>query len=197
LTTIVSVNPIRIYFNVDERSMQRYAKNIGARGGSLTDLLAKLKDQQATFHFALDGETDFSHEGTLRFGDNRVDPTTGTVQVYGIVPNDKGSFVPGSRVRVRLTIGKPYMSSLVPDTAILSDQNKRFVLVVDDKNMVQRRNVTLGTITDDGMRAIQSADKLSEGENVAQWQVIVDNLQRARINYPVEIATSGTAVAVR
>ncbi len=197
LTTIVSVDPIRIYFNVDERSMQRYAKGVGARGGSLVDLLAKLKDQKATFNFALDGETGFSHEGTLQFGDNRVDPSTGTVQIYGIVPNDKGMFVPGSRVRVRLTIGKPYKASLVPDTAILSDQDKRYVFVVDDKNIVRRRNVTLGAITDDGMRAITPADKLAEGDDPAQWKVIVDNLQRARLNYPVEIAASSTTVATK
>ena len=72
----------------------------------------------------------------------------------------KESFVPGSRVRVRLTIGKPYMASLVPDTAIQSDQDKRFVLIVDDKKIVCRRNVTLGAITDDGMRAIVPADKV-------------------------------------
>lgn len=195
LTTIVSVDPIRIYFNVDERSMQRYAKSVGARGGSLVDLLANLKDQKAKFMFALDGETDFTHEGTLRFGDNRVDPSTGTVQVYGIVPNDKGMFVPGSRVRVRLTIGNPYQASLVPDTAILSDQDKRYVLIVDKENVVRRRNVTLGAVTDDGLRVIQPADTLSEGETVAQWQVIVDNLQRARLNYPVEISSPSAAVA--
>ncbi|HVT29218.1 MAG TPA: efflux RND transporter periplasmic adaptor subunit, partial [Lacipirellulaceae bacterium] len=104
LTTIVSVDPIRIYFNVDERSLLRYAKGVGAQGGNLTDLLANLKDQHANFKFEMDGESGFTHEGTLRFGDNRVDPTTGTIQVYGDVPNDKRMFVPGSRVRVRLTI---------------------------------------------------------------------------------------------
>jgi RND family efflux transporter MFP subunit len=190
LTTIVSVDPVRIIFNVDERSMQRYAKSIGASGGNLTDLLAKLKDQETKFYFALDGETGFEHEGTLRFGDNRVDPQTGTIQVYGTVSNPNGMFVPGSRVRVRLTIGKPYTAMLVPDTAILSDQNKRFVLIVDDKNTVRRRNVALGAITDDGMRAIQPADALAEGENIAEWKVIVDNLQRARINYPVDATMS-------
>jgi RND family efflux transporter MFP subunit len=197
LTTIVSVNPVRIYFNIDERSLQRYAKSIGARGGSLTDLLAHLKEQKAKFSFALDGETGFTHEGELRFGDNRVDPSTGTVQAYGIVPNDKGEFVPGSRVRVRLTIGKPYKASLVPDTAVLSDLDKRFVLIVDDKKTVRRRNVTLGAITDDGMRAITAADKATEGDDIAKWEVIVDNLQRARLNYPVEISTPGTSVAQR
>ncbi|HEY2761689.1 MAG TPA: efflux RND transporter periplasmic adaptor subunit, partial [Pirellulales bacterium] len=194
LTTIVSLDPIRIYFNVDERSIQRYAKGIGARGGSLANLLANLKDQQAKFKFALDGETEFIHEGTLRFGDNRVDPSTGTVQVYGVAPNDKGMFVPGSRVRVRLTIGNPNQALLVPDTAILSDQDKRYVLVVDEKNTVRRRNVILGALTDDGMREIRAADKSAEGDDPAQWQVIVDNLQRARLNYPVEVV-SGTGKA--
>jgi RND family efflux transporter MFP subunit len=197
LTTIVSVNPIRIYFNVDERSMQRYAKGIGLAGGSLVDLLANMKDREAKFSFALDGETGFTHQGMLRFGDNRVDASTGTIQLYGIVSNDEGMFVPGSRVRVRLTIGKPYMATLVPDTAILADQSKRYVLIVDAKNMVCRRDVTLGAIADDGMRMIQSAEKLPEGETLAQWQVIVDNLQRARLNYPVEIVASEAAVATK
>jgi multidrug efflux system membrane fusion protein len=197
LTTIVSVDPIRIYFNVDERSMQRYAKSIGAEGGNLSDLLANMKDREAKFAFALDGETGFTHEGTLRFGDNRVDPSTGTIQVYGTVPNAGGMFVPGSRVRVRLTIGKPYTAMLVPDTAILSDQDKRYVLIVDDAKTVRRRNVSLGAITDDGMRAIVPADAPADGESVAQWQVIVDNLQRARLNYPVDAQMAETAVAAR
>jgi RND family efflux transporter MFP subunit len=195
LTTIVSVDPVRIYFNVDERSLQRYAKSVGAAGDNLSDLLANMKDRQSSFTFALDGDTGFQHEGTLRFGDNRVDPSTGTMQVYGLIANKDGMFVPGSRVRVRLTIGKPYTAMLVPDTSILADQDKRYVLIVDGEKTVQRRNVTLGAVTDEGMRAIQPADKLAEGENVAQWQVIVDNLQRARLNYPVEAEMPTAVVA--
>lgn len=197
LTTIVSVDPIRIYFNIDERSLQRYAKSVGAAGGSLSDLLANMNDRKAVFQFALDGETGFTHDAELRFGDNRVDPTTGTMQLYGTVPNANGMFVPGSRVRVRLTIGKPYSALLVPDTAILSDQDKRFVLIVDHEKIVRRRNVSLGAVTDDGMRAIVPADKLAEGESAADWQVIVDNLQRARLNYPVEVTAPDSTVAGR
>jgi RND family efflux transporter MFP subunit len=195
LTTIVSVDPIRVFFNVDERSMQRYAKSVGAAGGSLSDLLANMKDREATFAFALDGETSFNHEGKLRFGDNRVDSSTGTMQVYGQLANANGMFVPGSRVRVRLTIGRPYAAALVPDAAILADQDKRYVLIVDDEKNVRRRNVTLGMLADDGMRAIQPADKLPEGEVVGEWRVIVDNLQRARLNYPVEAELAATTVA--
>jgi RND family efflux transporter MFP subunit len=197
LTTIVSVDPVRVYFNVDERSLLRYAKSVGAEGGNLTDLLANMKDRQTAFKFALDGETGFTHEGTLRFGDNRVDTSTGTMQVYGLVPNGDGMFVPGSRVRVRLTIGQPYTAVLVPDTAILSDQDKRYVLIVDNEKTVRRRNVTLGAITDEGLRAIQPADKLADSEDVAQWRVIVDNLQRARLNYPVDAQEPQTSIASR
>jgi RND family efflux transporter MFP subunit len=197
LTTIVSVDPIRVYFNIDERSMLRYAQSVGAAGGNFTELLANLKDRKAKFTFSRDGETDFANEGELRFGDNRVDPSTGTIQLYGHVPNADGKFISGSRVRVRLTIGQPYAATLVPDTAILADQNRRYVLIVDDKKTVRRRDVTLGAIEDDGMRAIVPATKLPDGENVNQWQVIVDNLQRARLNGPVEAEMPGTAVALR
>jgi RND family efflux transporter MFP subunit len=195
LTTIVSVDPIQVNFNVDERSMQRYANSVGARGENLSDLLANMKDRKTKFTFALDGETGFEHEGELRFGDNRVDTATGTMQVYGVLPNPNGMFVPGSRVRVRLTIGKPYTAMLVPDTAILADQDKRYVLIVDDEKTVRRRNVILGAITDEGMRAIKPADKLADGESIADWQVIVDNLQRARLNYPVDAQKSSITVA--
>jgi multidrug efflux system membrane fusion protein len=168
---------------------------MGARGENVSDLLANLKDQKATFAFALDGETGFEHKGTLRFGDNRVDSSTGTIQVYGIVPNSGGMFLPGARARVRLTIGKPYTAMLVPDTAILADQDKRYVLIVDDEKTVRRRNVILGAITDEGMRAIRPADTLAEDENIADWEVIVDNLQRARLNYPVDAQKSAMNVA--
>jgi RND family efflux transporter MFP subunit len=186
LTTIVAFDPIRVYFNIDERSLLRYAKNRGVPGKSLTELLAGLKDTKATFTFALDGEKEFTHEGTLAFGDNRIDRGTGTIQLYGTADNKDGEYLPGSRVRVRLPVGKPYPALLVPETAILADQDKRYVLIVDDHNTVLRRNATLGALTDDGMRAIEPADKPAEGEEPGDWQVIVDNLQRARLNYPVD-----------
>jgi multidrug efflux pump subunit AcrA (membrane-fusion protein) len=113
------------------------------------------------------------------------------------VDNKDGKFSPGSRIRVRLTIGQPYGATLVPDTAILSDQDKRYVLIVDGEKKARRRNVTLGMSTDDGLRAIQPADKLPEGETVAKWSVIVDNLQRARLNEPVEADMAATSLAAQ
>jgi RND family efflux transporter MFP subunit len=186
LTTIVSIDPIRVYFNVDERSLLRYSKNLGVQGKNLTDVLTNMKSTKHPFTFARDGETEFTHRGTLTFGDNRIDPTTGTLQIYGTIENKDGQLVPGARVRVRLPIGKPYPALLVPETAILTDQNERYVLIADAKNVIRRRNVTLGRLTDDRMRAIKPADKLPQGEEPEKWWVAVDNLQRARLNYPID-----------
>jgi multidrug efflux system membrane fusion protein len=85
-----------------------------------------------------------------------------------------------------LPVGQPYAALLVPETAILADQDKRYILIADAENNVRRRNVTLGTLSDDGMRAIQPADSLESGEKPEEWWVLVDNLQRARINYPID-----------
>jgi multidrug efflux system membrane fusion protein len=190
LTKIVAIDPIRVVFIIDERSLYRFAQSRGVEGKGLDDLLAKLKDVQAPFEFGLDSEKGFPHKGTLAFGDNRIDPDTGTLHFYGLVENKDGAFLPGSRVRVRLTVGKPYQALLVPETCILADQNKRYVLIAvekDGKTIAERRNVTLGALSDDARRAIQPADPLAEGENPADWRVITDNLQRVRINYPVEL----------
>jgi RND family efflux transporter MFP subunit len=195
LTTIVASDPIRVYFNVDERSLQRYARSRNAAGKNLTELLAALKDARVDFTFALEGERDFNHTGRLAFSDNRIDPGTGTIQLYGTVPNKDGFFVPGARVRVRLPTGKPSRALLVPETAILADQDKRYILVADDKNVVRRRNVRLGMLTDDGLRVVEPADKPAEGEEPENWWVIVDNLQRARLNYPIDPQKPGRAVA--
>jgi RND family efflux transporter MFP subunit len=189
LTTIVAIDPVRVVFNIDERSLYRFAQSRGVTGKGLDDLLAKLKDVQVPFEFGLDSETGFPHKGTLAFGDNRIDPDTGTLQFYGLVDNKDGAFLPGSRVRVRLNIGKPYQALLVPETCILADQDKRYVLVAvekDGKETAERRNVTLGVLNDDARRAVQPSDPPAEGENPADWWVITDNLQRVRINYPVE-----------
>jgi RND family efflux transporter MFP subunit len=196
LTTIVSIDPIRVYFNVDERSLQHYAKTQGLdEGKPFTQLLAELKETKAPFTFALDGETGFTHKGTITFGDNRIDPATGTLQLYGTAAGKGERFVPGARVRVRIPIGQPYEAMLVPETAILADQDQRYVLIVDEQNNARRRNINLGVLTNDSMRAFQPADRLEAGEKVADWWVIVDNLQRVRINYPVDPQKPGAPPA--
>jgi multidrug efflux system membrane fusion protein len=183
LTTITSVDPILAYFNVDERSLQFYAKEAGAQGKNVTELLAALRDAKTEFSFALEGDTEYKHHGQLAFSDNKIDSATGAIQLYGTVENKKGFFVPGSRVRIRLPVGKAYQALLVPDTAVLTDQDKKYLLVVDDKKIVQRRDVVPGRLLDDGMRVLVGGLK-DAGVTVSDW-VIVEGIQRARINYPV------------
>ena len=89
-----------------------------------------------------------------------MDQQTGQIQLRGVVENPQKLFVSGSRVRVRVPVSKPYSAVLVPDTAILSDQSERYVLVVEDKNdekNVVSRDVTPDRLLDDGMRVIRPA----------------------------------------
>jgi RND family efflux transporter MFP subunit len=192
LTTIVAIDPMRAYFNVDERSLIGYAKQLGAQGKNVTELLGALKDAKTDFTFALETDTEYKHKGHLAFGDNRIDPGTGTILLYGTVDNKDGFYLPGARVRIRLPVGKAYETLLVPDTAVLTDQDKKYLLTVDDKKIVQRRDVNLGRLLDDGMRILLPGAK-GTGVTTSDW-VIVEGLQRARINYPVN-PVEQTAVA--
>lgn len=182
LTTIVALDPVHVYFSVDERMVQR---TMAARRRATSDAPGALREQKITFRFGLDSDEGYPHEGTLDFADNQIDPETGTIELRGVVDNKQGAFVPGSRVRVRVPIGEPYKAVLVPDSAILSDQDKRYLLVVGDDNLVARHNVALGRLLDDGMRVILPAsgddNRLSTDD-----RIIVLGLQRARINYAVD-----------
>jgi multidrug efflux system membrane fusion protein len=180
LATIVTMDPIHVYFSVDERALQRYQKTQPATSPSGT-----LRERKMPFQFGLETDNGYPHAGVMDFADNRVDATTGTIMVRGVVDNPEGRFLPGSRVRVRLPIGEQHPSLLIPDTAILSDQDRKYVLLVDDKNVVHRRDVSLGKLLDDGMRVILPGSTANPG--IAPSDTIVtQGLQAARINYPVE-----------
>jgi multidrug efflux pump subunit AcrA (membrane-fusion protein) len=121
----------------------------------------------------------------LDFADNRVDSETGTIQLRGVAENKLRLLVPGSRVQVRIPVSNPKMETLVPDTAILSDQDKRYVLIVDDKQVVSRRDIELGRLLDDGMRVVLPVKEGQPALRPDEW-IIVEGLQRARIDYPVQ-----------
>lgn len=189
LTTIVSVDPMQVYFDVDERALQRYMasrRKARAKDDAGQPKVVTVKEQKMPFFFGLETETGYPHEAVMDFAENKVDPTTGTIQLRGEVPNPDGLFIAGSRVRIRVPVSSPYQATLVPDTAVLTDQEKRYLLLVDpqNKNTVVRQDVQLGRLLDDGMRVI-----LGDAVN-AQDLVIVLGLQRARVNYPVEPVTA-------
>ena len=185
LATIYTIDPVEIYFAVDERSLQRYQKAYPTTQPNSTGV----RGRKLPFMFELETETGYPHNGTIDFANNRVDATTGTIQVRGVMPNPDGKFIPGSRVRVRLPMGGAKPSLVIPDTAILADQDKRYVLVVGEKNVVQRRDVNLGKLLDDGMRVVTSGV-------TADDRLVTLGLQSARINYPVEPVMPATQPAV-
>lgn len=175
LTTITSVDPIYVYFDVDERAILRYRQlyRKGDQGAEST-----VKELKIPVHLALEGESGYPHKGVIDFTDNRVNPSTGTIQVRGVLPNDKRILDAGMRARVRVPIGDPHKAVLITERAIGTDQGLRFVYVVNDQNVVERRDVTLDRLSD-GLQAIR------EGVKPEDW-VVVNGIQRVRDGAKVE-----------
>lgn len=176
LTTINTVDPIKVQFYMDEPSVQQQKKNAlkKAKNGQVPPL----REVKIPFKFALDTDAGFTREGTIDFADNQTDPTTGKVLVRGETPNKDGLLLPGDHVRVKVPVSDPYQALLVPDTAVGTDQDRKYLLVLDDKNVVQRRDVRLGKLADGGLRLVETNLKPSD-------RVILEGLQRARVGYPV------------
>ena len=171
LTTIVSLDPIYIYFDMDEAT---YLKNNrlyfeGKRPSS--------RETPNLVQVTLSGETKPSHEGKMDFLDNRLDLSTGTLRSRAVIPNKDLSILPGQFGRVRLIGSAPYEALLLPDTAIATDQSRKIVFVVKDDDTVEAKPVVLGPL-DEGLRVIREGLK-------AEDRVIVDGLQRARVGAKV------------
>ena len=176
LATIVAVDPVYVDFNVDERAIQRYQK---VEAGQ-PDKQKSLRERETKFTFGLDTEKGFPHEGKLVFVDIKYTEGTGTIPVRGVAENKSGLLIPGSRIRVRLPVSGTYSATLVPDTAVNTDQKQKYLLVVGDDKIVKRLNVELGRLLDDGMRVILTPKLKSDA-----W-IITEGMERARLNYPVE-----------
>lgn len=170
LTTIVSVDPMYVYFNVDEQALLRYKAEITKKGLQLK--FTHIKELKLPVTVALTSEAGFTHQGLLDFVDNQVNTSTGSIRARAEMPNKDRTFVPGLFVRVRLPFGDVHKEFVVPDRAISTDQNLRYLLVVNDKNEVERRDVTLGSLSK-GERVIKTGLKAGE------W-VIVNGMQRAK-----------------
>jgi RND family efflux transporter MFP subunit len=172
LTTLVKVDPIQVYFDVNERSIQELRKQaIGRRAGGPEP--KTMRELNIAFQFGLASEEGFPHSGVLDFIDNRVDPATGTITVRGEVKNPQRLFKPGFFARVRVSATDAYRAVLVSERAIGTQQGQKYVLVVDDKNTVAFRPVTLGALQADGIRVVRSGLRADE-------KVIINGIQRAR-----------------
>ena len=172
LATIVSQDPIHFEFTFDEASYLRYERmakegaDVASRGPGVNVSL-KLID-----------EKDFSHVGRMDFVDNAIDRSTGTIRGRALFKNPNAVFTPGMFARVRVPASPPYQALLVPDTALGTEQARRFVLVGGADNMVAIKYVTVGDLVDGGLRVIK------EGLS-ADDRVIVDGLMRARAGIKV------------
>jgi RND family efflux transporter MFP subunit len=178
LTTINSVDPMYVYFDVPERALLRYRKDFrkgkADEGGTPTSI----KELKIPVEVALEGEEGYPHKGMLDFADNRVNPSTGTIEVRGVLPNDKGLLDAGMRARVRIPVSEPHKSLMITERAIGTDQGLKFVYIVTDEKVVERRDVKLGRLHD-GLQVIR------EGVNPEDW-VIVNGIQRVRDGAKVE-----------
>ena len=171
LTSIVSLDPIHVYFDMDESI---YIKNSrlwfeGKRPSS--------RDTANPVQVILSGETKPSHEGAVDFLDNRLDVGTGTLRGRALVQNQDLSILPGQFARVRVLGSAPYEALLLPDTAIATDQSRKIVFVVNADNVAEARPVVLGPL-DDGLRVVREGLKPDD-------RVVVDGLQRVRVGAKV------------
>ena len=176
LTTINSVDPIKVQFNANEQAVQRARRS--ALNKTKEGKMPAIKDAKVPFKFALDTDKGFVHEGILDFADNQTDQKTGTILIRGEADNKDALLLPGDHVRVRVPISDPYQAVLVPDTAVNTDQDEKYLLVLDDKDVVVRRNVRLGKLADNGLRVVETNLQPSD-------RVIIEGTQRARIGHPV------------
>jgi RND family efflux transporter MFP subunit len=166
LTTIVSLQPMYAYFDVDERSMLRYQQL--ARASNQTKARGRVP-----VSLTLANETIEPQQGVLDFVDNRVDPTTGTIRTRGVFRNTNRLLTPGLFVRVRIPGSDTYQALLVSDRAISTDQGQKHVWVVNEQNVVEYRQVSVGALQNDGLRVVNTGVKSGE------W-IVVNGLQRVR-----------------
>ncbi len=160
LTTLVSVSRMYASFDVDEQTFLKYVNPSRTNG---TDVPVQL---------GLANEDGYSREGQVQYVDNRLDTASGTIRVRAVFDNRDGSLVPGLYARVRLGGGAPREAVLVDEKAIGTDQNKRYVLVLDDQNHAAYREVTLGANVGP-LRVVEKG--LEAGE-----RIVVNGLQRVR-----------------
>jgi multidrug efflux system membrane fusion protein len=172
LTTLVSMDPLYVYFEAPESDYLEYQRLIRDEN------VGSAEQSGVLIEVGLAIDTGFPHRGLINYRDNRVDRSTGTILIRGRLPNLQRILSPGLYARVRVPFGKPKERLLVPEAALASDQRGRYLLVVKPDNTVDYRPVTTGVAVD-GLIVIE------KGLNHDDW-VIVNGLQKARPGAAVE-----------
>jgi RND family efflux transporter MFP subunit len=178
LTKIVQEQPMHVYFDVDERSLLRYMR---MRKATADTAPGSLRESGIDCTVQLADEKDFTHQGKLDFVESEINTGTGTVRLRGVFTNEHHELASGLFVRVRIPVSKPYAALLIPERALATDQNIKFVYVVGDDSAATRRAVELGAQRGE-MRIVTTGLKAGE-------RVIVKGLQRVRPGQKVEADT--------
>jgi RND family efflux transporter MFP subunit len=170
LGVLVSYDPIYVTFDMDELSIQHYMIRARQTGGR--DTSQPIREAKIPIRAQLATDEGFPHEGVIDFADVRMTPGAGTVLVRGVFSNANGLLAPGFFARVQIRAGPPGQRQLVPERAIVRDQDRRFVYVVKDDGTIEARSVELGPRVGEWravLKGVESGDK-----------VVVDGVQRAR-----------------
>jgi multidrug efflux system membrane fusion protein len=187
LTTIVSVDPVYVYADMDENSLLKF--NALAREKKLESN----GDGRIPVELQLADEEDFSHRGYIESFDNRLNSDTGSILLRAVFPNGDGRIVPGLFARIRVPLSDRHPALLVEERAIGTDQAQKFVLTLTSTNTVAYRQVQLGPSVE-GLRIVRSGLQPSE-------KIVVNGLQRVRPGMPVtpqaEVAEAGEHLARR
>ena len=157
LSTLVSMDPVHVVFEGDERAYLRYQDM--AREGERESS----RDVANPVEVALANEPTFAHQGHMDFVDNAINPATGTIRGRAVLPNPDGVFTPGLFARVRLMGAKPRPALLIHEQAVLTDQDRKYVWAIGEGNSAQRKDVVLGEAID-GLRVVETG--LASGDKV-------------------------------
>jgi RND family efflux transporter MFP subunit len=181
LTTVVSVNPVYVYADIDEDTLLKFnslveSKKLGATDGGKIPVELQLAD-----------ESDFPHKGYIESFDNRLDPNTGSILLRAVFANDDDRIVPGLFARIRIPLSERHNALLIDERSIGTDQANKFVLTLTPTNTVQYQAVELGPLVD-GKRVVRSGLEVGE-------KIVVNGLARVRPGMPVtpedQVAKSG------
>ena len=164
LTTLVSQKTVYVYFDVDESTYLHYQNLARSGQGASSNHLA------LPVEIGLVGEDGYPHQGKVDFLDNQLTPSTGTIRMRALLDNAQRQFTPGLFARVRLPGSAEFKATLIDDKAVLTDQDRKYVYIVDKEGKAQRRDITPGRLAA-GLRIVQKG--LNPGD-----KVIVDGLQK-------------------
>ncbi len=188
LTTVVSVNPVYVYADIDEDALLKFNRLVESKKLGVTD------GGKIPVELQLADESEFPHKGYIESFDNRLDPNTGSILLRAVFTNDDYRIVPGLFARIRIPLSDNHPVLLVDERSVGTDQANKFVLTLTSSNTVQYQAVELGPLVD-GKRIVRSG--LSVGE-----QIVVNGLSHVRPGMPVtpeaDVAhTDGAKIARR